>query len=91
MTLSRRAPDGLWTQVANARTDGDGRVRRFGDPASFGPGVYRLQFDLSAYPDGRGAPFFPEIVLTFRVADAAGHYHVPVVVSPYGYSTYRGN
>lgn len=91
VTLSRRSPDGRWTQVASARTDDDGRVRRFGDPASFGPGVYRLQFDLSAYPDGQAAPFFPEIVLTFRVADAAGHYHVPVVLSPYGYSTYRGN
>jgi 5-hydroxyisourate hydrolase len=91
VTLSRRAADGRWQQVAAAVTDADGRVRRFGDAAAFDTGVYRLQFDMSAYPDAAAAPFFPEITLTFRVTDKAGHYHVPVVVSPYGYSTYRGN
>ena len=45
---------------------------------------------IRTYPDAKGAPFFPEIDLTFRVGDGA-HYHVPVVLSPYGYSTYRGN
>ena len=46
---------------------------------------------MSRYPDAAAAPFFPEIVVTFRVSDPEAHYHVPVVVSPYGYSTYRGN
>ena len=46
---------------------------------------------MSAYPDASAAPFFPEITLTFRVAKASEHYHVAVVVSPFGYSTYRGN
>lgn len=46
---------------------------------------------MSAYPDSAAAPFFPEIAVTFRVQDASGHYHVPVVVSSNGYSTYRGN
>ena len=46
---------------------------------------------MTRYPDANATPFFPEITLTFRVTDVAGHYHVPVVVSPYGYSTYRGN
>lgn len=91
VTLSRQSPDGSWTQVATVRTDDNGRVRSFGDPKTFPPATYRLQFDMTTYPDRAAAPFFPEIVLTFRVTDAAGHYHVPVVVSPYGYSTYRGN
>jgi 5-hydroxyisourate hydrolase len=91
VTLSRRTAEGGWTQVAAAKTDADGRVRSFGDTRTFTPGVYRLQFDMSGYPAADAAPFFPEIVLTFRVTDAAGHYHVPVVVSPFGYSTYRGN
>lgn len=91
VTLSRRTDDGRWQQVGEATTDADGRVRSFGDPKSFDPGIYRLQFDMSRYPDASARPFFPEVTLTFRVTDKAGHYHVPVVVSPYGYSTYRGN
>jgi 5-hydroxyisourate hydrolase len=46
---------------------------------------------MAGYPDAKAAPFFPEIELVFRVIDPAAHYHVPVVVSPYGYSTTRGN
>lgn len=88
--LQRQAADGSWQRIAAATTGPDGRIRSFGDPATFGTGSYRLVFDLTGYPDATAAPFFPEIVLTFRVTDAAAHYHVPVVVSPYGYSTYRG-
>jgi 5-hydroxyisourate hydrolase len=91
VTLSKRADDGRWQKVGTATTDADGRVRSFGDAKSFNTGIYKLQFDMSRYPDATASPFFPEITLTFRVIDMAGHYHVPVVVSPYGYSTYRGN
>jgi len=91
VTLSKRADDGRWQKVGTATTDADGRVRSFGDAKSFDTGIYKLQFDMSRYPDASVSPFFPEITLTFRVIDKAGHYHVPVVVSPYGYSTYRGN
>lgn len=91
VTLSKKAADGRWVEVTRARTDENGRVRSFGDPAGFDAGVYRLQFDMTAYPNGASAPFFPEITLTFRVDDPKAHYHVPIVVSPYGYSTYRGN
>lgn len=91
VTLSKRSADGSWQKVGSAVTDGDGRVRNFGDAESFDTGIYRLQFDMSRYPDASASPFFPEITLTFRVTDKSGHYHVPVVVSPYGYSTYRGN
>ncbi|KQU61965.1 5-hydroxyisourate hydrolase [Sphingomonas sp. Leaf339] len=91
VVLSRRGSDGKWQQVGTATTDADGRVRRFGDGKAFDTGIYKLEFDMSGYPDVSATPFFPEITLTFRVTDKAGHYHVPVVVSPYGYSTYRGN
>lgn len=91
VTLSKRAADGQWQQVGIATTDADGRVRSFGDSKAFDAGVYRLEFDMTRYPDAAARPFFPEITLTFQVTDAAGHFHVPVVVSPYGYSTYRGN
>lgn len=91
VTLSKRADDGRWRQVGAAVTDADGRIRSFGSSKSFDTGIYQLRFDMSRYPDASATPFFPEITLTFRVSDKAGHYHVPVVVSPYGYSTYRGN
>lgn len=91
VVLSRRSADGDWQKVGSATTDANGRVRSFGDAKAFDIGVYRLQFDMSGYPNAAASPFFPEITLTFRVTDKAGHYHVPVVVSPFGYSTYRGN
>lgn len=91
VTLSKRSADGSWQKVGSAATDGDGRVRSFGDAKAYDTGIYQLQFDMSHYPDASASPFFPEITLTFRVTDKSGHYHVPVVVSPYGYSTYRGN
>lgn len=91
VTLSKRAADGSFKPVGTARTDANGRVKSFGSGASHEEGTYRLQFDMSAYPDASAAPFFPEITLTFRVSKAGDHYHVPVVVSPFGYSTYRGN
>ena len=60
------------------------------DPLS--PGTYRLTFDTGAYHRDHGisVPFFPEVSVMFNVRDTSDHYHVPLLVSPYGYSTYRG-
>lgn len=91
VTLARKDNAGIWTKVGEASTDANGRVRGFGPSESFVPGTYRLQFDMTRYAAGPAAPFFPEIVITFSVTDAGAHYHVPVAVSPFGYSTYRGN
>lgn len=90
VVLSRQGTDGAWLEVAHGATDENGRVRSFGDPTMFAPGICQLTFDMSGYPSAVAMPFFPEIKLVFRVTDAGAHYHVPVV-SPYGYSTYRGN
>jgi 5-hydroxyisourate hydrolase len=75
-----------WRRVADGSTDQDGRLA--GWPTER-PGVYRLVFDTSHYL-GQEA-FYPEVVVAFRVADAAEHYHVPLLISPFGYSTYRGS
>lgn len=81
-----------WTPVGQGVTAENGRVASFGT-ADTSAGTYRLTFDLRNYrlEDRGGAPFFPEIAVTFVIAEPGGHYHVPVVLSPYGYSTYRGN
>jgi len=92
--LEAAAEDGRgsgWSLVASARTDGDGRVPALG-PAALDPGTYRLVLDTGAYFDRTGtASFYPEVVVVFRVSDAEQHYHVPVLLSPFAYSTYRGS
>ncbi|MFG1695788.1 hydroxyisourate hydrolase [Nonomuraea sp. NPDC049309] len=70
--------------VAEGRTDDDGRIKGW-DP---GEGVHRLVFDTGAYLEDT---FYPEVVVTFTVTDPAAHYHVPLLLSPYAYSTYRGS
>jgi 5-hydroxyisourate hydrolase len=74
--------------IAEGRTDDDGRIRDLG-PETLDPGVYRLVFDTGAHlgPDA----FFPEVALTFRISDGTAHHHVPLLLSPFAYSTYRGS
>lgn len=70
--------------VADGRTDADGRIKGW----TPGPGVNRVVFDTGAY---LADTFYPEVVITFTVADPAAHYHVPLLLSPFAYSTYRGS
>jgi 5-hydroxyisourate hydrolase len=74
--------------MADGHTDDDGRIRNLG-PDVLEPGSYRLVFDTGAYlgPDA----FFPEVALTFRISDGTAHHHVPLLLSPFAYSTYRGS
>ena len=78
-------------QVARGRTDADGRIGDFG-PEDLEPGVYRVSFAVGPYFAERGQPtFYPEVVVQFRIDDPDAHYHVPLLLSPYAYSTYRGS
>lgn len=89
VTLERQAVDG-WETVGRAVTDPDGRVRELARDA--GPGTWRVHFDTGAWFAARGTPgFYPWITIVFTIDDAGGHYHVPVLLGPYGYSTYRGS
>lgn len=81
--------DGAWSPVATGVTDGDGRIGVLG-PAQLPEGVYRAVFDTAAYFGDRPT-FYPEVVIVFEVADASEHYHVPLLLSPFAYSTYRGS
>ncbi len=91
VTLSKQAGDGSWQAVAATRTQSNGRAKDFGEPANLTPGVYLLTFYVAEYYAGKSDTFFPVITVVFNVAEQDGHYHVPVLLSAYGYSTYRGN
>jgi hydroxyisourate hydrolase len=79
-----------WTVLDQAATDADGRLRRLG-PEQVDAGVYRLRFDTDSYYRDPAATFFPEITITFRITDSTRHHHVPILLSPFAYSTYRGS
>jgi 5-hydroxyisourate hydrolase len=82
-----RGPD--WTRVGSGRTGDDGRLAALGSPDA--PGSYRLRFDTGAYFESAGtAAFFPEVTVEFAVEKPEEHHHIPLLLSPYGYSTYRG-
>ena len=82
-----------WIALAEKTTDADGRVKDLlAAGAKLDPGRYRLTFATGAYFAARGLEHFhPEAAITFEVKDGAQHYHVPLLVSPFGYSTYRGS
>ena len=88
--LERRVGDGAadaggWRQVAGGHTDADGRLGGWAAT----PGTHRLVFDTGSYL-GEDA-FYPEVVITFRISGAGQRYHVPLLLSPFAYSTYRGS
>jgi len=91
VTLEIREGAAGWKQLGRATTDADGRLRNLA-PHPLPAGTYRLTFDTRAYFDLREtASFYPEVAIVFEVRDAAAKYHVPLLISPYGYSTYRGS
>ncbi|HLM67674.1 MAG TPA: hydroxyisourate hydrolase [Longimicrobium sp.] len=81
------------TVLGSGATDADGRLRDLLPPdAPLAPGVYRLVFDTGAYFRGAGTEaFYPQVSIDFQVRDGAQHFHVPLLLSPFGYSTYRGS
>jgi 5-hydroxyisourate hydrolase len=90
--LEVRRGDG-WVALAERATDDDGRVRDLVPPGSrVDAGVYRLTFATGRYFAAADRPtFFPEVAIVFEVRDPAESHHVPLLVSPFGYSTYRGS
>jgi 5-hydroxyisourate hydrolase len=87
VTLAVRDGSG-WREIGSGATDDDGRLKTLTDGVDLIAGTYRITFDTSNYSAGS---FFPEVSIVFTVADATQHYHVPLLLSPFGYSTYRGS
>lgn len=98
VTLQRVHDDGRVETVKAVTLNADGRNPDgpLLDAASMAAGRWRLLFEVAAYFRGRGValpepPFIDVVPLDFGIADAAGHYHVPLLASPWSYSTYRGS
>jgi 5-hydroxyisourate hydrolase len=81
-----------WIRVGRGATDGSGRLTTLTGSEPLAPGTYRLTFDVAAYhrEQGHRVAFFPEVTVTFSVRDITQQYHVPLLISPFGYTTYRG-
>jgi len=92
VTLDHESAPGTWTRVGHGTTDDDGRLRTLLPAGTLPPGAYRIAFDTGAYFHALAVEaFWREVVVEFVVVDTARHFHVPLLVSPFGYSTYRGS
>jgi 5-hydroxyisourate hydrolase len=91
ISIEKKGIDSGWITCNSGATDADGRMKLIAEGALH-EGVYRITFDTGAYFAAQGVEgFYPEAAIVFTVRDAAAHYHVPLLLSPYGYSTYRGS
>lgn len=82
---------GNWVMIGSAETDADGRVNALG-PVALAVGRYRVSFNTAVYfAEQEVHAFYPEVQIIFELTDAAAHYHVPLLLSPFAYSTYRGS
>jgi 5-hydroxyisourate hydrolase len=93
VTLEIQTTEGAWRLVGQGATDTDGRLQSLlADDATPATGTYRLTFDTGAYFRAHQREgFYPHVSIVFDVRDAAQHYHVPLLLNPFGYSTYRGS
>lgn len=90
--LEARVTSGEWTLLGQGSTDGDGRLKDLAAGKTLNPGTHRLTFETGAYFALRQIDgLYPQVIIVFAVRDARDHYHIPLLLSPYGYSTYRGS
>jgi 5-hydroxyisourate hydrolase len=91
--LELQNADESWSTLTEAWTDEDGRVKPFFlVETHLEAGTYRLVFDVEGYyARSDTESFYPQVTVVFRVGDTPQHYHVPLLISPFGFSTYRGS
>lgn len=92
VVLEASGSDGF-RELGRGRTDVDGRCRELlAEGTPLAKGAYRLTFESGAYFAARGvATFFPRVSIVFEVREPAQHHHIPLLLSPFGYTTYRGS
>lgn len=87
-----RLDGGAWVQLGHGATDADGRHRNLMNPADRTDGIFRLTFATGEWFRATGVSgFYPAVQVVFEITDPEAHHHVPLLISPYGYSTYRGS
>jgi len=91
ITLERAAAAGF-TEIGRGVTDDDGRCKTLMGGAALETGTYRISFDTGAYFAARAIDaFYPRVQIEFQVREADQHYHVPILLNPFGFTTYRGS
>jgi 5-hydroxyisourate hydrolase len=87
-----RADGSAWAAVGQGRTDADGRLKTLTPPGEVPTGRYRISFAVEAYfASHKVDGFYPSVSIEFWVRHGAEHFHVPLLLNPFGYSTYRGS
>jgi 5-hydroxyisourate hydrolase len=91
--LERREISGDWVPLASAHTDNDGRCAQLlPENEPLRAGLYRLSFDAASYHHTQKIEgLYPVIEITFQVLEGESHFHIPLLLSPFGYTTYRGS
>lgn len=91
VTLEKKSGD-AFSRIKQGTTDADGRVKELVPEGTLEAGIYRITFDTGAYFSAQNIEgFYPEASIVFTVRDPNSHYHVPLLLSAHGYSTYRGS
>ena len=90
--LQEEIEEEVWNDVAIGVTNSDGRIANFiAKDRTIQPGIYRMHFDIRSYFETHNKKvFYPEVVVMFEISNTR-HYHIPLLLSPFGYSTYRGS
>ena len=95
VALFHQHPRGDWKELLRGSTDADGRLKGVsstGEALELSQGIHRIDFETAAYFASVGQTgFYPQVSITFEVLDPSAHYHVPLLLSPFAYSTYRGS
>jgi 5-hydroxyisourate hydrolase len=91
VTLEYKDKD-AWTKIGSGTTNGDGRVPDLLQPGALSPGHFRITFSCKDYLVSKNLEgFYEDVPIEFHIKNADQHYHVPLLLSPFGYSTYRGS
>lgn len=90
VSLAQLDASGSWQAVASTTTNADGRTAGFG-AANLAPSTYRVRFETGSYFSPDLAAFYPYVDVVFAIDAPNEHYHIPLLISPYGYTTYRGS
>lgn len=92
VSIEKKGADGAYTRLNAGHTDADGRLKELVAEGKLTVGTYRITFDTGSYFAAQNVEgFYPEACIAFTVHDAETHYHVPLLLSAFGYSTYRGS